>query len=113
MIISLADYFLGCISLTPNRLNQQGKNIRYCVYFPTSGIRAWFYCLGIVIGVGLKMEESSGAGMIRLTSSNYSIWKPRMEDILYCKDLYAPIDGDKSKPKDMSEAEWKIMHRKQ
>ena len=81
-------------------------------YFPTSGIRARFYCLGIVIGVGLKMEESSGAGMIRLTSSNYSIWKPRMEDILYCKDLYAPIDGDNSKPKDMSEAEWKIMHRK-
>ena len=25
MIISLADYFLGCILLTPNRLNQQGK----------------------------------------------------------------------------------------
>ena len=24
-IISLADYFLGCILLTPNRLNQQGK----------------------------------------------------------------------------------------
>ena len=59
-----------------------------------------------MVGVGLKMEESSGAAMIRLTSSNYSIWKPRMEDILYCKDLYAPIDGD------MSEAEWKIMHRK-
>ena len=57
-----------------------------------------------MVGVGLKMEESSGAGMVRLTSSNYSIWKPRMEDILYCKDLYAPIDGDKSKPKDMSEA---------
>ena len=35
VIISLADYFLGCISLTPNRLNQQGKNIRYCVYCPT------------------------------------------------------------------------------
>ena len=24
-IISLADYFLSCILLTPNRLNQQGK----------------------------------------------------------------------------------------
>ena len=36
VIISLADYFLGCISLTHNRLNQQGKNIRYCVYFPTN-----------------------------------------------------------------------------
>ena len=58
-----------------------------------------------MVGVGLKMEESSGAAMIRLTSSNYSIWKPRMEDILYYNDLYAPIDGDKSKPKDMSEAE--------
>ena len=33
--------------------------------FPTSGIRARFYCLGIVVGVGLKMEESSGAAMIR------------------------------------------------
>ena len=98
--------------MTHNKLNQQGKNIRYCVYFPTSGIRARFYCLGIVVGVGLKMEESLGAGMIRLTSSNYSIWKPRMEDILCCKDLYAPIDGDKSKLKDMSEAEWQIMHRK-
>ena len=37
--------------------------------------------------------------MIRLTSSNYYIWKPRMEDILYCKDLYAPIDGVKVNPK--------------
>ena len=25
VIISLEDYFLGCILLTPNRLNQQGK----------------------------------------------------------------------------------------
>ena len=40
VIISLADYFLGCISLTPNRLNQQGKNILYCVYFPTTS--TWF-----------------------------------------------------------------------
>ena len=36
VIIFLAYYFLGCILLTHNRLNQQGKNIRYCVYFPTA-----------------------------------------------------------------------------
>ena len=62
------------------RVKSTRENIQYCVYFPTSDIRAKFYCLGIVVGVGLKMEESSGAAMIRLTSSNYSIWKPRMED---------------------------------
>ena len=51
-----------------------------------------------MVGVGLKMEESSGAAMIRLTSSNYSIWKPRMEDILYCKDLYRLFMGIKVNP---------------
>ena len=44
VIISLADYFLGCISLTHNRLNQQEKNIRYCVYFPTVYELNWVPC---------------------------------------------------------------------
>ena len=102
MIISLAYYFSCCILLTPNRLNQQGKIFSLVFISQQVVSEPGFYCLGIVVGVGLKMEESLGAAMIRLTSSNYSIWKPRMEDILYCKDLYALIDGDKSKPKDMS-----------
>ena len=29
--------------------------------------------------------------MVKLSASNYSIWKPMMEDILYCKDLHDPI----------------------
>ena len=96
--------------MTPKRLNQQGKI--FSLVFISQQVVSEPGSIVWVVGVGLKMEESSGAGMIRLTSSNYSIWKPRMEDILYCKDLYTSIDGDKSKPKDMSEAEWKIMHRK-
>ena len=30
--------------------------------------------------------------MIKLNPSNYASWKPRMEDILYYKDLFDPID---------------------
>ena len=30
--------------------------------------------------------------MIKLTTSNYSIWKAKMEDILYCKELFELIE---------------------
>ncbi|KAG6437371.1 hypothetical protein SASPL_102286 [Salvia splendens] len=50
------------------------------------------------------MEESSSlGGMFKLSRSNYSIWKPSMLDLLYCKDLYLPLQGDDAKPKDMSD----------
>jgi hypothetical protein len=32
-------------------------------------------------------EGATTSGMIKLDSFNYSLWKPMMEDILYCKDL--------------------------
>ena len=34
-----------------------------------------------------KMDDD----MIKLNSMNYSTWKHMMEDFLYCKDLYKPI----------------------
>ena len=59
------------------------------------------------------MEDSSSlGGMFKLKGSNYSIWKPSMLDLLYCKDLYLPLEGDSAKPEKMSEEEWKILHRK-
>ena len=57
------------------------------------------------------MEEFSGA-MIKLNSSNYLIWKPRIEDVLYTKNLYLPIYGDSKKPKDKNDDDWNIMNRK-
>ena len=35
-----------------------------------------------------------------------------MEDLLYCKDPYVPLSGDTMKPKDKSDEDWAIMHRK-
>ena len=40
--------------------------------------------------------------MVKLSALNYSIWKLMMEDVLYCKDLHDPIEGDSAKPSDMS-----------
>ena len=35
-----------------------------------------------------------------------------MGDILYCKDLHDPIEGDSAKPSGMPDKEWAKMHRK-
>nr|KYP44560.1 hypothetical protein KK1_033907 [Cajanus cajan] len=50
--------------------------------------------------------------MIKLISSNYYIWKPRMEDILYCKDLYEPWQNEGKKPYAMSDSILTLMNRK-
>ncbi|KAB1215669.1 hypothetical protein CJ030_MR4G023330 [Morella rubra] len=34
------------------------------------------------------MAESMVIGMMMLSATNYMSWKPRMEDILYAKDMY-------------------------
>lgn len=57
------------------------------------------------------MENTSGI-MIKLSASNYSVWKPMMEDILYCKDLHEPIEGDSAKLSSVSDGDWKKMNRK-
>ena len=39
----------------------------------------------------------SFGGMFKLTSSNYSVWKSRMRDMLVCKDLWLPMQFRKGK----------------
>ena len=56
--------------------------------------------------------EETGSEMIKLTASNYSIWKTRMEDILYCKELFEPIECKGYKPVTTTEDEWKKLNRK-
>ena len=47
------------------------------------------------------MDQGTTNRMVNLNGSNWMIWKAKMEDILYCKNLYAPIEDDEAKPKDM------------
>ena len=57
------------------------------------------------------MEESSNS-MVELTASNYSIWKTRMEDILYCKELFEPIEFKGVKPIAIPDDDWMKLYRK-
>ena len=43
------------------------------------------------------MAGSYSGLMIKLTVTNYSLWKSIMEDLLNCYDLYDPIKGDNAK----------------
>ena len=51
------------------------------------------------------MDESYSGHMIKLTATNYILWKSMMEDLLNCKDLYDPIEGDNAESSDMSDAD--------
>ena len=50
--------------------------------------------------------------MVKLNSENYLVWKTLMEDILYSKDLYELVEGDKAKLAGKTEVEWTRMKRK-
>ena len=50
--------------------------------------------------------------MIKLMASNYLIWKPLMEDVLYCKDLLDPIKGDSARPSEVFDKDWEKLNRK-
>lgn len=47
------------------------------------------------------MENTENTAMINLNHRNWLIWKPKMEYVFYCNNLYDPFGGDKTRPKDM------------
>ncbi|GFY97925.1 hypothetical protein Acr_12g0004660 [Actinidia rufa] len=58
------------------------------------------------------MAEHNLGSMIVLSATNYAIWKPRMEDILFCKDLHDPLENKGEKPVTTKDEEWRKMNRK-
>jgi len=44
--------------------------------------------------------------------TNFSYWKAQMEDYLYQKDLYAPLEGIDAGKGKLSDADWKVLDRK-
>ena len=63
----------------------------------------WFKMEGVVTYDG---------DIFKLTTENYSYWKPMMEDHLYCKDLHELItQKDKSEEK-ITDKEWELQNWK-
>jgi len=55
----------------------------------------------------LKMGDNDGSGtMFKLDSTNYSIWKSRMEELLFCRDLYDPIKENGVQPTGKIDGDW-------
>ena len=50
--------------------------------------------------------------MISLNGSNWLIWKPKIMDLLYCKDLTKPIEKMGEKPEKYDDEDWATMDRK-
>ena len=50
--------------------------------------------------------------MIKLKALNYSIWNTRIDDILYCKELFELIECRGYKPVTTTEDECKKLNRK-
>ena len=56
--------------------------------------------------------EGNVGGMVSLYGTNWMTWKTKMEDLLYCKDLYELFKGIKAKPEGTSDADWNKLDRK-
>lgn len=56
-------------------------------------------------------ERASLNSMMLLTATNYSIWKPRMKDLLILRDLYDSLDFKGIKPESIPAVEWKKKNR--
>lgn len=62
--------------------------------------------------MAIEESTSSSGAMIMLTATNYTLWKPRMEDLLSCKDLFDPIELKGANPDPAKASEWKKLNRK-
>jgi hypothetical protein len=48
--------------------------------------------------------------MLSLNGSNYTLWKTKMEDLLYGRKYHEPVFVA-ANPKDKTDDEWTILHR--
>ena len=58
------------------------------------------------------MEDKGKLKVDRFNGQNFQLWKVQMEDYLYKKDLWKPLEGKSKKQGTMSDEEWEILDRK-
>lgn len=50
--------------------------------------------------------------MTKLSATKYTLWKPRMEDLISCKDLYDPLEAKGKNSNPSKKRTWKKLHMK-
>ncbi|GFY93906.1 hypothetical protein Acr_09g0003520 [Actinidia rufa] len=58
------------------------------------------------------MVKHSLGSMILLSTMNYATWKPRMENILFCKNLHDSLENKGDKPIATKDDEWRKINKK-
>jgi hypothetical protein len=58
------------------------------------------------------MSEDGKFRVKKFNGQNYQLWKMKMEDYLYQKDLFLPLSGVAKKSAAMKDEEWEILDRK-
>ena len=56
--------------------------------------------------------EGNSTTMVKLNKSNWAMWMSMMENFLTIKDLSDILEGEKARPKDISDLEWNKMKKK-
>ena len=58
------------------------------------------------------MADEGKLRVDRFNGLNFELWKMQMEDYLYQKDLWKPLEGKTKNQGSMSNAKWDILDRK-
>jgi hypothetical protein len=58
------------------------------------------------------MAEDGKFRVEKFDGQNYQLWKMKMEDYLYQKDLFLPLGGIEKKSTTMKDEEWEVLDRK-
>jgi hypothetical protein len=67
--------------------------------------------IGFLVRVG-AMSKDGKFRVEKFNGQNYQLWKMKMEDYLYQKDLFLPLRRVAKKPAAMKDEEWEILDRK-
>jgi hypothetical protein len=59
-----------------------------------------------------EMVEDGKFKVEKFNGQNYQLWKMKMEDYLYQKDLFLPLGGITKKLMTMKDEEWEVLDRK-
>ena len=66
---------------------------------------------GFLVQVG-EMEEEGKLKVEKFNGQNYQLWKMKMEDYLYQKDLYLLLGGKSKQSVAMKDEKWEVLDRK-
>jgi hypothetical protein len=58
------------------------------------------------------MAEDGKFRAHKFNCQNYQLWKMKMKDYLYQKDLFLPLGGIEKKMTAMKDEEWEVLNRK-